>query len=98
MEIEFNNLTFEPGKIKEPCISCGNPDTVIHHIFPGRGRRNKSDDYGLIVPLCVRCHEEVHKHPNNGLDTDLKQAAQRYFEKHYGDRDDFRKNFGMSYL
>ena len=95
---EFNNLTFEPGKIKEACVSCGNPYTIIHHIFPGRGRRNKSDDYGLMVSLCARCHNEVHIHPNNGLDLQLKQAAQKYFEEHYGNRDKFRKVFGMSYL
>lgn len=40
----------------------------------------------------------VHAVPNAGIDLYLKQTAQRYFEKHYGTRDEFIKLFLISYL
>ena len=35
---------------------------------------------------------------NAGIDKMLKQMAQRYYESHYGSRDEFVKEFGRSYL
>lgn len=96
--MEFNDLTFEPGSIKGSCVGCGSPYTETHHIFMGTSRRQKSDDYGLTVPLCRKCHNELHRHPNDGMDLMLKQEAQKYFEEHYGGREKFREVFGKSWL
>lgn len=75
---------------------------AIHHIFPGNGRRKKCEEYGFVVALEPRYHNmsnySVHAVPNAGLDLQLKQMAQEYYESHYGGREDFIKEFGRSYL
>lgn len=84
------------------CFVTGSTNVAIHHIFPGRGRRKLCEKYGFLVALEPRYHNmssySVHAVPNAGLDLQLKQMAQRYFEEHYGSRDDFIKEFGKSYL
>jgi hypothetical protein len=42
--------------------------------------------------------DSVHMKPNQGLDLRLKQECQRYYEEHYGTREEFIKEFGRSYL
>lgn len=69
-----------------------------HHIFPSSADRPHSEARGLKVWLCAMHHNEVHAHPNKGLDLALKVGAQKYYEEHYGTRDDFRKEFRKSYL
>ena len=55
-----------------------------------------------MIPLAPYLHEfakgSVHENPNHGLDLQLKQKAQRYFEENIGDRDDFREIFEKSWL
>ena len=83
------------------CIITGSPDVHLHHIYPGT-RRKQSERYGFVVPLRYDLHEfgkdSVHENPNTGLDLQLKQKAQRYFEENIGDRDEFREIFGKSWL
>lgn len=84
------------------CFVTGSPNVAIHHIFPGTGRRRLCDKYGFIVALEPRYHNmssySVHAVPNAGLDLQLKQMAQQYFEKHYGTREKFIRLFGKGYL
>ena len=84
------------------CYVTGSNHVHIHHVFPGTGRRKLCEKYGFIVPLEPRLHnmsnESVHSNPNKGLDLQLKQECQRYFEKNYGIRQEFIKEFGKSYL
>ena len=58
--------------------------------------------YGFVIPLAPYLHEfqkgSVHDNPNHGLDLELKQMAQRYFEEHIGSREEFREVFGKSWL
>lgn len=70
----------------------------VHHIFPGYGRRKKCEKYGFLAALSKDAHLFVHYNPNAALDLMLKRDAQRYFERHYGTRDDFIKEFKRSYL
>ena len=83
------------------CYYTGLPEPHIHHIFPG-SRRRLSEKYGFVIPLAPYLHVcakgSVHENPNHGLDLQLKQKAQRYFEENIGDRDEFRKIFGKSWL
>lgn len=83
------------------CYFTGLPEPHIHHIFPG-SRRRLSEKYGFVIPLAPYLHVcakgSVHEKPNHGLDLQLKQKAQRYFEENIGDRDDFREIFGKSWL
>lgn len=84
------------------CFVTGSPNVAVHHIFPGTVRRKLCERYGFLVALEPRYHNmssySVHAVPNEGLDLQLKQMAQRYFEEHYGDREDFISRFGRSYL
>lgn len=84
------------------CFVTGSTNVAIHHIFPGKGRRKKCERYGFLVALEPRYHNmssySVHAVPNAGLNLQLKQMAQTYFEGHYGTREAFIKEFGRSYL
>ena len=81
------------------CFLTGMYPVERHHIFGG-SNRNKCEKYGYVVPLYPT------KHPNGAqagkdakeIDTMLKQMAQKHFEEHHGTRDDFRREFGKSYL
>lgn len=84
------------------CYVTGRIPVAIHHVFPGKGRRKLCERYGFIVPLVPDLHNmsdaSVHSNPNKGVDLKLKQECQEYFEKHYGNRMEFIKVFGKSYL
>ena len=71
-----------------------------HHIFYGTSNRKKSEKYGLKVWLCARHHNMSNEgvHFNKVLDMKIKKMAQEFFETHYGTREDFRREFGKSYL
>jgi hypothetical protein len=70
---------------------------VIHHIFPG-SRRRLCEKYGYLYRVTPYIHKLIHDYPNDGLDLMLKQTAQRHFETHHGNREDFIREFGRSYL
>ncbi|MCM1191994.1 MAG: phosphoenolpyruvate carboxykinase [Butyrivibrio sp.] len=84
------------------CYITGSCNVAIHHVFPGTGRRKLCEKYGFIVPLEPALHNmsgaSVHSNPNTGLDLQLKQECQRYFEIHNGSRKEFIEVFGKSYL
>lgn len=86
----------------EHCYVTRSNNVAIHHVFPGTGRRKLCEKYGFIVPLEPTLHNmsdvSVHSNPNKGLDLQLKQECQRYFEEHCGSRSEFIKLFGKSYL
>lgn len=83
------------------CYICGRTTGLHdHHIFYGRGRRKKSEHYGLKVHVCYICHEGnggIHMNPNEGYDLALKQLAQRAFEEKYS-HELFVKEFGKSWI
>lgn len=83
------------------CIFTGSDRVERHHIFGGANRK-KSERYGFVVPLRPDLHPNgVHFDPRNRLgvnDLELKMMAQDYFEKHIGDRERFRSEFGRSWL
>lgn len=85
----------------EHCYFTGSPNCHRHHIFYGAYRK-KSEEYGFVIPLAQHLHEftpeSVHGNPNKGLDLKLKQMAQRYFEEHYGTREEFIQVFGKNRL
>ena len=78
------------------CYVCRRPASDLHHIFCGRNRKT-SDKLGMVVHLCREHHNEVHAHPNHGLDEILKKEAQEAFETTHT-REEFIKLFGKSYL
>ncbi len=47
-------------RLKDWCWVCDRPAAHRHHIIPLRvGGRNRRDN---LVPLCVSCHREAHRH------------------------------------
>lgn len=80
------------------CYICGayGDNLQVHHALSGTSNRKWSEKYGLKVWLCPRCHADIHDRHINELE--LKQDAQRKFEEVYGNRDEFRRIFGKSFL
>lgn len=86
---------------EKECYVCGTTYNLhSHHIFPGKPNRQLSEKRGLKVWLCLHHHTGSNEavHNNKDLDLHLKQKAQEYYETHYGDREQFRQEFGKSYL
>lgn len=82
------------------CIFTGSPYVERHHIFGGH-YRNKSEQYGFVVPLRYDLHPNgarVNPKYRKQVDNYLKKMAQEYFEKHCGSREEFMEIFGRSYL
>lgn len=82
------------------CYFTGASPVERHHIFGGNPNRKHSEEYGFVIPLRPDLHPNgVHAGQEAKLiDTKLKTMAQKYFESHYGTREDFRRIFGKSYL
>lgn len=81
------------------CIYTGSNVVERHHVFGGSNKEN-SEKYGFIAPLRTDLHPNgVHAGQSAKLvDIELKQTCQRYYEEHYGTRDQFIKEFGKSYV
>lgn len=79
------------------CFVCGKAyDLERHHAISGWANRRLADKYGLTVWLCHDCHRSLHD--KGKYDRELKEYAQTVFERVHGNRDDFRRIFGRSYL
>lgn len=83
----------------EHCIVTGSCNVAIHHVFNGANRK-LSEKYGFLVPLRPDWHNMTpySVHMDQWFDESLKCKAQKYYETHYGSREDFRREFGKSYL
>lgn len=83
----------------EHCLICGKY-AEEHHVFFGTANRGVSDKHRLVVPLCAEHHRTGNNAPHRNREIDLiyKCWAQRMYEDKIGSRDDFRKDFGKSYL
>lgn len=85
---------------EKECFVCGTTQNLHdHHVFFG-ARRKLAEKRGLKVFLCVRHHTGSNEavHNNRVLDLSLKRMAQKYYEEHYGTREDFIGEFGKNYL
>lgn len=86
---------------KRQCYLCGIEESdyvtiVTHHLLEGRGRRQISDRYGLVVDLCVKCHRLAH-HDDITADY-LHRQAQKKAEADGMTREQFIYLFGRNYL
>lgn len=83
----------------DQCIFTGSWVVERHHIFGGPNRK-KSERYGFVVPLRPDMHPNGVYAGSNAkeIDTKLKEMAQTYWEENIGTREEFRKEFGKSYL
>ena len=83
------------------CWVCGDTRNLhLHHVYYGSANRKQSTKYGCVVYLCPAHHNMSKEgvHFNHDLDLFLKKHTQRQWELKYGDREEFRKVFGRSYL
>ena len=62
------------------CIICGKKKDNLHEVFFGRNRQ-LSIRYGLVIPLCIECHQEMHR--NIELQEVWQEKGQVVFEKTY---------------
>ena len=82
----------------EHCYICGKPREHLHEIIYGKNRKN-SIKYNFVIPLCVNHHTGKDGiHFNKVLDLYYKRLCQIYFENNIGNRIEFIKIFGRSYL
>ena len=82
----------------EHCILCGKPREHLHEIIYGKNRIN-SIKYNFVIPLCANHHTGKDGiHFNKDLDLYYKRLCQIYFENNIGNRIEFIKTFGRSYL
>lgn len=79
----------------EHCIICGQKKDNLHEIFFGRNRA-KSMKLGFVIPLCFKCHYEMHI--NSEWQEFWHKKGQLYFEEHLGSRNDFIRLFGENYI
>lgn len=82
------------------CYFTGTSPVERHHIFGGNPNRKNSEKYGFVLPLSPQMHPNGVYAGKDAvvIDLKLKKMAQKYFEDHYGNREDFRRIFGKSYL
>lgn len=84
---------------KGTCILCGRKgQTEEHHLFGGPNRRLSEED-GLKVYLCPRCHHDrIHGLDRQAIEF-LKQEGQRaYMETYSKGTRDFVVRYGKNYL
>lgn len=75
------------------CMLCERNAVNKHEILFGRNRQN-SMKYGLVMPLCYRCHIEMHR--NSIQQAIWKVKAQERFEEVFPELD-FLSIFGRNY-
>lgn len=81
---------------EKECFLCGRKTCLeVHHCLSGTANRRLSDEDGLVVWLCCDCHRNLHDH--GWHDRDLKELAQRAWERHYGTTEDFIYRYGKNY-
>ncbi len=86
------------------CAFCGKPTTTEHHLVFGISQRTLSEEDGLKIGICDKCHEF---HKNNPIACKMsKMMGQLAYEKHEvakgvseeDAREKFRQRYGISYL
>lgn len=77
------------------CIECGGRGTQTHHCIFGKNRKH-SEEYGLKVRMCGKCHRRLHDEDEE-MAMKYRRMAQECFEQHHS-RAEFMKIFGRNYL
>ena len=77
------------------CYICNkNEKKDLHEIFVGANRQ-KSIIWGLVIPVCRKCHREWET--NKELRKKIQQYAKEEFIKKYT-KEKFREEFGKNYI
>ncbi len=81
------------------CCLCGKwGELQRHEVYHGVAYRTKAKNLGLWVNLCKDCHDRLH-HKDASLDLRLKKEIQeKVMEVRGWSVEEFRKEFGKSYI
>lgn len=84
------------------CFICGSRERVeLHHIF-GAANRGRSDDDGLTVFLCARCHREGKHSAHQSAEVAqlLHAVGELMWLREHTDKGvwDFARRYGRNYL
>ena len=77
------------------CIECGKIANHIHHCLYGN-KRKQCDEDRLVVPLCYKCHHDLHE-VNSDLALKYKQLAQMKYEEING-HERYMQRYGKNFL
>lgn len=84
------------------CIFTGSTYIERHHVFPGTANRKKCEKYGFVVPIRFDLHPNGTRfnptEENKKVDGYLRRKCQEWYEKNVGSREEFRREFGKSWL
>lgn len=69
-------------KYEQFCLLCGSPAVDVHHCLKGISKRHLADADGLTIPVCRRCHDEIHK-GYKALNVAVEIIGQLQWEKNY---------------
>lgn len=92
-KVERNRFSIITNKL-DRCYVCGNKKEDLHEVFEGKNRQI-SMKYGLVIPVCRKCHNLIPK--DKTLREKLHQIGQKAFEKKYK-TENFIQVFGKNYL
>ena len=70
------------------------PKDDLHELIEGKNRQ-VSMKFGLVIPICRKCHEIVTN--DKTLQDKLHKVAQKEFKKHYK-TENFVQIFGKNYI
>lgn len=98
-QTKTESIVTEHGNI---CVFCGKPAECEHHLLFGNGIRELAEQDGLKVPICNECHNmgavTGRIHDNSMAEKLSKMLGQAVYEAKIGDRAEFRRRYGKSYL
>lgn len=93
-KLEQNRFSIITKKL-DTCYICEqNKKEDWHEVIEGKNRQ-VSMKYGLVIPICRKCHEIVTN--DKTLQEKLHKVGQKAFEKHYKS-ENFLQVFGKNYL
>lgn len=78
----------------EHCYICKHKKEDLHELVGGKNRQ-VSMQYGLVIPLCRKCHKEIEE--DETLKKKWHEVAQKEFKNYYKS-DNFVQIFGKNYL
>ena len=78
----------------DKCYICGAKKEDLHEVFAGKNRQ-MSMKYGLVIPVCRKCHKMIQK--DKTLNEKLHKVGQKKFKKIYK-KENFIKIFEKNYL
>lgn len=80
VKLENNRFSIIADNL-DKCYLCDNKKKEFHEVFRGRNRQ-KSMKWGLVVPICQKCHTKITN--DKEFSRVLEQIARNIFVKKYG--------------